>query len=422
MSARRGVWVLPKYLGGVPGDKLITPPWMPRGLRLFLSRRFLGKNLGTMEGYGLPKPDHRPFEAHPSASGEFLGRAGSGDISFKPAITKLDGKQVHFADGTAEDVDVVICATGYNISFPFFSDPNLLPDKDNRFPLFKRMMKPGIDNLFFMGLAQPMPTLVNFAEQQSKLVAAYLTGKYQLPSANEMQEITKADEAYFLAPYYKSPRHTIQLEFDPYVRNMNKEIAKGTQACCGLREQATCCRACSSTRTREGGSRMSLVNGHCDNEFDAVRTAFEAQLESGEELGGSVAITVDGESVVDLWGGYADESPYHSMGQRHHRQHVLHHQDHDGPVCAPAGRTRPIGRVPESCSLLARICGKRQGRHRSSPPAVTHVRGVRLGARDRTEGHLRPRGVHRSPRYPEALVDPGYGVGLSRDQLRPSRR
>ncbi|KAB2581644.1 hypothetical protein BS297_29780, partial [Rhodococcus erythropolis] len=50
-----------------------------------------------------------------------------------------------------------------------------------------------------------------------------------LPSANEMQEITKADEAYFLAPYYKSPRHTIQLEFDPYVRNMNKEIAKGTK-------------------------------------------------------------------------------------------------------------------------------------------------------------------------------------------------
>ena len=99
------------------------------------------------------------------------------------------------------------------------------------------MMKPGIDNLFFMGLAQPMPTLVNFAEQQSKLVAAYLTGKYQLPSANEMQEITKADEAYFLAPYYKSPRHTIQLEFDPYVRKHEQGNRQGHQACCGLRNK-----------------------------------------------------------------------------------------------------------------------------------------------------------------------------------------
>lgn len=53
---------------------------------------------------------------------------------------------------------------------------------------------------------------------------------------------------------------------------------------------------------------MSTVNGHCNNEFEAVRTAFEAQLESGEELGGSIAITVDGEAVVDIWGGYADES------------------------------------------------------------------------------------------------------------------
>ncbi|MDV6271825.1 serine hydrolase domain-containing protein, partial [Rhodococcus globerulus] len=53
---------------------------------------------------------------------------------------------------------------------------------------------------------------------------------------------------------------------------------------------------------------MSLVNGHCNSEFEAVYNAFEAQLASGEELGGSIAITVDGESVVDIWGGYADES------------------------------------------------------------------------------------------------------------------
>lgn len=229
VSARRGVWVLPKYLGGVAGDKLKTPAFIPRWLSLALSRRFLRKNLGTMEGYGLPKPDHQPFEAHPSASGEFLGRAGSGDIAFRPAITNLEGGQVRFADGSVEDVDVIVCATGYRISFPFFTDPALLPDAQNRFPLFKRMMQPGVDNLFFMGLAQPMPTLVNFAEQQSKLVAAYLAGKYLPPSSTEMERILKSDEEYFLRPYYDSPRHTIQCEFDPYVRNLKKEIAAGAK-------------------------------------------------------------------------------------------------------------------------------------------------------------------------------------------------
>ncbi|MFD1814342.1 flavin-containing monooxygenase [Rhodococcus gannanensis] len=227
VSARRGVWVLPKYLKGVAGDKMSMPAWMPRPLSMAIQRRFLNKNIGTMEGYGLPKPDHLPFQAHPSASGEFLGKAGSGDIAFKPAITALEGKQVRFADGSTLDVDVIVCATGYHISFPFFTDPNLLPDSENRFPLFKRMMKPGMDNLFFMGLAQPMPTLVNFAEQQSKLVAAYLAGQYLPPSPEEMQEILAADEKYYLGPYYASPRHTIQCEFDPYVRNLKKEMVSG---------------------------------------------------------------------------------------------------------------------------------------------------------------------------------------------------
>ena len=38
-----------------------------------------------------------------------------------------------------------VYATGYKISFPFFDHPDLLP-RDNRFPLWKRMVKPGIDN------------------------------------------------------------------------------------------------------------------------------------------------------------------------------------------------------------------------------------------------------------------------------------
>ncbi|MEC3952336.1 serine hydrolase domain-containing protein [Nocardia sp. CDC153] len=51
---------------------------------------------------------------------------------------------------------------------------------------------------------------------------------------------------------------------------------------------------------------MSNVAGFCSDEFTAVRSAFTEQVESGAELGASVCVTVDGEPVVDLWGGYAD--------------------------------------------------------------------------------------------------------------------
>ncbi|MER6732068.1 serine hydrolase domain-containing protein [Streptomyces puniciscabiei] len=48
------------------------------------------------------------------------------------------------------------------------------------------------------------------------------------------------------------------------------------------------------------------VHGHCDARFTAVREAFEANFRERGELGAAVAVTVDGTTVVDLWGGWAD--------------------------------------------------------------------------------------------------------------------
>jgi cation diffusion facilitator CzcD-associated flavoprotein CzcO len=227
VSARRGVWVLPKYFKGKPADKALLPDWMPRRLGLALARTVIKRHLGRMEDYGLPRPDHEPLEAHPSVSGEFLTRAGCGDIAFKPAIQALEGKRVRFADGSVEDVDVIIFATGYDMRFPFFDDPDLSPDADHRLPLFKRMMKPGVDNLFYMGLAQALPTLVNFAEQQAKLAAAYLTGRYRPPAAADMESAIANDEATHGRQFYKSPRHTIQVDFSVYCADLRREIARG---------------------------------------------------------------------------------------------------------------------------------------------------------------------------------------------------
>ncbi|HCQ81634.1 MAG TPA: monooxygenase, partial [Rhodobiaceae bacterium] len=186
VSARRGVWVLPKYLNGEPADKVAMPAWVPSGLARWLGQRVISRAVGKMENYGLPAPDHKVLTAHPSVSGEFLTRLGCGDIAVKPGIDRLDGDTVRFADGTQEQVDVIIWATGYHINFPFLKQ-NALAVENNRFPLYRRMVKPGWENLFFMGLAQPLPTLVNLAEQQSKFVAAVISGAHTLPDSNRME-------------------------------------------------------------------------------------------------------------------------------------------------------------------------------------------------------------------------------------------
>ena len=50
------------------------------------------------------------------------------------------------------------------------------------------------------------------------------------------------------------------------------------------------------------------VQGFAHDRFAPVREAFEANLASGADVGASFCATVEGETVVDLWGGYADEA------------------------------------------------------------------------------------------------------------------
>jgi glycine/D-amino acid oxidase-like deaminating enzyme len=229
VSARRGVWVLPKYRNGQAADKVMAPPDVPKEVALAASRQLIRELVGNMSTYGLPEPDHEPLSAHPSVSADFLTKAGSGDIHMLPEISRLEGRTVHLKDGSSVEADVVICATGYTMEFPFFdsSETDLHPDADHRYPLFKRMIKPGVDHLFFMGLAQSSPTIVNLAEQQSKLLARLLTGRYALPPVEEQLRIMEADEAAHLEQYYASPRHTIQIDFGRYCVDLMKEIEAG---------------------------------------------------------------------------------------------------------------------------------------------------------------------------------------------------
>jgi CubicO group peptidase (beta-lactamase class C family) len=52
---------------------------------------------------------------------------------------------------------------------------------------------------------------------------------------------------------------------------------------------------------------VTEIHGECDPRFEAVRTAFAANFDQGQEVGASVAVTLHGEPVVDLWAGDADD-------------------------------------------------------------------------------------------------------------------
>jgi hypothetical protein len=228
LSTRSSAWIVPKYIAGRPGDTLWrTTPYLPLSWQrkaLQLVAPVMGVD-PTM--YGLPKPNHKLFEAHPTQSVELPLRLGSGDVTPKPNIERLDGDTVHFVDGTSDDFDVIIYATGYNITFPFF-DQEFLCAPDNQIRLYKRMFHPGLDDAVFIGFAQAVPTLFPFVECQSRLLAAYAVGRYALPPAAEMERVIDTDQQRYTGHCTESARHTQQVDFYVYEHDLRtREIPAG---------------------------------------------------------------------------------------------------------------------------------------------------------------------------------------------------
>ncbi len=228
LSTRSSAWIVPKYIAGRPGDKFWrTTPYLP----LSWQRRALqvaSKPLGIDPTlYGLPPANHKFFEAHPTQSVELPLRLGSGDVIPKPNVARLDGATVHFDDGTSDDFDVIIYATGYNITFPFF-DPDFISAPDNHIRLYKRMFKPGVEDLVFIGFAQAVPTLFPFVECQSRLLGAYAVGRYALPSVAEMEAVIDADQRLYTGHCIDRPRHTQQVDYFHYEHQLRtRELPAG---------------------------------------------------------------------------------------------------------------------------------------------------------------------------------------------------
>jgi cation diffusion facilitator CzcD-associated flavoprotein CzcO len=228
VSTRRGAWVIPKYLNGKPIDEIANSVTglAPIPVMRTVMMRSLKVAVGSPTDYGLPKPDHKLLEAHPTVSSEFLPRLGHGDIAAKPNIQAFTGgRTVRFVDGTEEEIDLVIYCTGYKISFPFF-DPEVLSAPDNRLPLYRRVASVERPGLYFIGFIQPLGPIMPIAEAQAEWVADLISGRATLPPVAEMREQISEEEAKQRKRFVASKRHTVEVDFYPYLREIRRERKK----------------------------------------------------------------------------------------------------------------------------------------------------------------------------------------------------
>jgi cation diffusion facilitator CzcD-associated flavoprotein CzcO len=231
LAVRRGAYVLPKYLNGKPIDEAVHPlaSYLPLSVQRFFAMKGLEIAAGDMETYGLPKPDHKLFEAHPTVSSELLPRLGHGDITVKPNIERFaGGRTVRFVDGSSEEIDLVVYCTGYKITFPFF-DPKVLSAPDNRLPLYRRVVSVERPGLYFIGFIQPLGPIMPLAEAQVEWVADLLAGRATLPPAGEMKREIASEERKQAKRFVASKRHTVEVDFHPYLREIRRERKRAAQ-------------------------------------------------------------------------------------------------------------------------------------------------------------------------------------------------
>jgi thioredoxin reductase len=226
LAARRGAYVIPKWVFGRPLDQIGTAPKVPFKVRQMIAAGLLRASVGDMERYGLPKPDHGILEAHPTVSDDVLSRIGHGEITPKPNISRLTERSVVFADGTEEAADIVVYCTGYKVSFPFF-DPGFISAPDNDLPLYRRVFHPDIDGVYFIALLQPLGATMPLAEAQSEWVCDHLQGRYRLPPKAEMLADIERERTAMRRRYVASKRHTMQVDYDDYMFDLKRERKRG---------------------------------------------------------------------------------------------------------------------------------------------------------------------------------------------------
>jgi dimethylaniline monooxygenase (N-oxide forming) len=224
LAMRRGAWIIPKFLFGMPTDHLTDSPLArgPLPLQKLGMRTMLRIAVGKMTDYGLPQPDHDILEAHPTVSDDLLSRLGHGDITVKPSISRFDGPTVRFTDGSSVEADVVVYCTGYKVTFPFLDD-TVIRAQDNHIDLYRRVVSPDRPGLYFLGLVQPLGAIMPLAEAQAHWVADLITGRVTLPPYAEMRGQIAAYDAALRKRFVASKRHTIEVDFHAYRAELEKE-------------------------------------------------------------------------------------------------------------------------------------------------------------------------------------------------------
>lgn len=230
-STRRGYHYMPKFINGMP-----TQEWLMAQAPHFVDSGAYWEHVQStfkMAGfdgvdYGLPAPDHKISECHPIMNSQILYHIGHGDIKPKPDIDRCEGRSIYFKDGTHEEIDLVVWASGFSVDLPFL--PTEIFDWRNKLSsLFLRMVPVEHDDLLFVGYLNTPSGIGNIVNTLSRFVVAYLKAREQQSASWEIfQKIKTQSHLLDLGQgrFMHTERHNYEVDLWKYIKAINFMTSK----------------------------------------------------------------------------------------------------------------------------------------------------------------------------------------------------
>ena len=228
LSLRRGYWFLPKTLFGKPTAESFMR-YFPVAIQRFFIKAALRVVLGKYEDYGLPKPDHKIFQKHPTLNSELLHYLKHGRIKPRPDVKKFEGKTVHFVDGASDIFDAVVCGTGFYVSFPFLPEGVVKVKNGNLAMVYAGCVLEKHKNLYILGTTQPRYGFGPLVTPSSQMLAQIikLQDEMELPIGLVMKHSgVKLPDSHLVDPIFALRQMKIAKYTLPLLLRKEKKLRK----------------------------------------------------------------------------------------------------------------------------------------------------------------------------------------------------
>ena len=220
LSVRRGYRFVPKHIFGLPTDALLAGAVdPPRGVSLPGDPAELVDSLtGDLTRLGLPAPDHDLLTSHPIMNTQVLHHLAHGDLTAKPDVARLTPTGAVFADGSQEEVDVILLATGYQYLIPFL-DQSLLTWHQGHPRLYLNVFSREHDSLYVLGFAEFAGAAYQRFDEMAQLVVIDIRARETGVHRAELLALKKDDDPDLRGgiAYLDSPRHASYVDVQTYV-------------------------------------------------------------------------------------------------------------------------------------------------------------------------------------------------------------